>query len=1153
MNFNGLFELFFQDPDYRVLAKDHASNSKKTINKLSVIESARPFLISSLNYEYKTPIIIIVSSAEKARHMYEQIRVWTGKEKPVELFPEPELLPYQRALIDNNTELDSARILTNILNDQLSNRQVIVASVNSIVKKLPDPTLFLQTRLFITEGLNKSPSDIADSLDKLGYISDYLVDKSGTFSRRGGIIDVFPITEKAPVRIEFFGNSIDSLRFFDTVTQRSFKHSVESICIHPATLILEPKNVPDINLANLNDEFNTELAEELDGLKNGFRPCMPDYWAPYFNNNSIIDYLPKNTLVLMDEPESIDQAAEFHHIEAESFRKIKIAAGELPSKYPTPYLNWNILKMNLREFQKIELSSWGLDRDQVKQFPFTTTSNYTGSLPKFIEDVGDLSSKGNRVLVFSYQSDRLAEFLRERNISFSRVDNIETIPLSGSITLIHSLISNGWIFKNTTYLFTDKELFGFSKKQRKPIIQRNSSKLSLPELRSGDYVVHIDHGIALFVDVITMEVSKIKKEYILLEYSKGDRLYVPTDQISRISRYIGANDDNPNLNNLGSREWSLAKENAKKAAVETAQELIELYATRQTVPGYAFSTDTLWQQELEGSFPYVETPDQALAISEIKHDMEKAQPMDRLILGDVGYGKTEVALRAAFKAVMDGKQVAILVPTTILAQQHYSTFKKRLAAFPIEVEVISRFRNHNEQQNILKALKTNSIDIIIGTHRLIQKDVKFLNLGLLIIDEEQRFGVMHKELIKNMSKNIDVLTLSATPIPRTLYFSLTGVRDMSVISTPPGERLPIKTFVTAYNEQLIREAILREFERDGQVYFVHNQVRSIKSIAEKLQNLVPEASFIVAHGQMPEEELENAMADFTEGKIVVLVCTTIIESGLDVPNANTLIVNDADRFGLTQLYQLRGRVGRGVNLAYAYFIYEKSKQLTRDAEQRLRTIFEAGELGAGYEIAMRDLEIRGAGTLLGTKQSGHITAVGFNLYSSLLREAVSDLKSRKGSYQSDRDYTTTGDHIPIIDLPLSAFVPDTFISSINARIDLYRRLNNLQEKQELNDMELEIKDRFGIFPVEVSNLLYIIRLKLLCKSTEIHRIILQENQIVISFNKENRSIDINAILSADRTVRASNNKIWIPYTESDFTWTDKLEKIIWKLAKNGSN
>jgi transcription-repair coupling factor (superfamily II helicase) len=608
-----------------------------------------------------------------------------------------------------------------------------------------------------------------------------------------------------------------------------------------------------------------------------------------------------------------------------------------------------------------------------------------------------------------------------------------------------------------------------------------------------DYVVHVEHGIGRFIGVTTLTTAGSEKEYLVLRYAAGDTLYVPTDQIDRVSRYVGAGDRSPVLSRLGSQEWNRTKQRAKEAAEVLAQELLNLYALREVVPGYAFSRDTLWQQEMEAAFPYVETPDQLEAQQEVKEDMEKPKPMDRLVCGDVGYGKTEVAIRAAFKAVMDNRQVAVLVPTTVLAQQHFATFSERLEAFPIKVEVLSRFRSPSEQRRVIDRLADGTVDICIGTHRLIQKDVVFKNLGLLIIDEEQRFGVNHKEYLKKMRREVDVLTLSATPIPRTLHMSLVGVRDMSTMETPPEARLPVKTYVAEYNDHLVREAILREIERNGQVFFVHNRVQSIAMVAASLRELVPEAEIAIAHGQMPEEELENVMTAFSRGKIDILVCTTIIESGLDMPNANTMIVNKADKFGLTQLYQLRGRVGRGANLAYAYFLYDGGKHLTPIAHKRLRTIYEATELGAGFGIAMKDLEIRGAGTLLGPRQSGHITAVGFSLYTRLLADAVEEQKAMLAGKEKPPPRLPP----PTIDIPLDAFIPEDYVSDVDTRLELYRTLGNVDAAEKLDDILKEYTDRFGSPPPEVENLLYAVKIKGLAAKAGIESITTEEDYIIL--------------------------------------------------------
>jgi len=610
-----------------------------------------------------------------------------------------------------------------------------------------------------------------------------------------------------------------------------------------------------------------------------------------------------------------------------------------------------------------------------------------------------------------------------------------------------------------------------------------------------------------------------------------------------VGHYIGAGDRTPVLTRLGTQEWAKARQNASESAEQVARELLDLYATREVVPGYAFSGDTVWQQELEASFPYMETPDQMTVQQQVKEDMEKAMPMDRLVLGDVGYGKTEVAIRAAFKAVMDGRQVAVLVPTTVLAQQHLATFSQRLAAFPLKVEVLSRFRTSAEQQAILKSLADGSVDIVIGTHRLLQKDVSFKDLGLLIIDEEQRFGVSHKEYLKKMRREVDVLTLSATPIPRTLHMSLAGVRDLSTIETPPGERLPVRTYVAACDKRLVREAILRELERNGQVFFVHNRVQSIDYIVRGLQKLVPEAGIAVAHGQMAEGKLERVMAAFTSGEIDVLVCTTIIESGVDVPNANTLIINQADRFGLTQLYQLKGRVGRGTNLAYAYLLYEGGKRMTSDAEERLKTIFEANELGAGFGIAMKDLEIRGAGNLLGLKQSGHINAVGFNFYNQLLAEAVEERKALKSGVPLE-EIKSRRLPPPAVDLPGAAYIPGGYIVSESGRLEIYRKLAGVKDPSVLEDIAFGLKDRFGPLPDEVQSLLYVVKVKLLAARAGVKSVAVEHGQIVL-WLIEGMTIDSSKFKPvAGYGVTIGRRQLKLDYRTTGKQWPKILEELL---------
>ena len=690
-------------------------------------------------------------------------------------------------------------------------------------------------------------------------------------------------------------------------------------------------------------------------------------------------------------------------------------------------------------------------------------------------------------------------------------------------------------------LITDAELFGFVKETRPTKRMPARSSLFLPQLRPGDYVVHVQHGIGKFSGLTKMSADGGEQEYLVLEYAAGDKLYVPTDQIERVSQYIGASDQAPTLSRLGTQEWQRTKRRVEESVADIAQELLDLYAAREVTQGFAFSPDTLWQQELEASFPYMETPDQIEAIRAVKEDMEKSKPMDRLICGDVGYGKTEVALRAAFKAVMDGKQVAILTPTTVLAQQHFTTFSERLQAFPLKVEVLSRFCSPQKEREILEGLSNGTIDICIGTHRLLQKDVVAKDLGLVIIDEEQQFGVVQKERLKQMRREVGSIALSATPIPRTLHMSLTGIRDMSTMETPPEERLSIKTYVGAYDDTLVRQAILRELERNGQVFFLHNRVQSIALAASKLQALVPQARMVIAHGQMLEEELEKVMTEFIAGEHDVLVTTTIIQLGLDMPNVNTLIVNQADKFGLAQLYQLRGRVGRGINQAYAYFLFDKGKQLTPHARKRLRTILEATELGAGFGIAMKDLEIRGAGNLLGVKQSGHIAEVGFDLYCQLLADAVEELKAKQLGETRKNEARFT----PSISLPLTVYIPEDYVPNLNTRLSLYRRLAKIELTEEIESIARELRDRFGAPPQPVENLLYAVKAKVLATKAEVSSISTDEGQIVIKPRKISRlSVD----KKYDGAIKKGATQLRLDTKHPAIKWKEALEEILQSMA-----
>lgn len=1097
-----LLYLIQEMPAYRRLADELQQRQVST--KVTVLDAAKPYLIAALYRTLRVPVLVATAQPENSKKLYEQLLTWCAS-TPVKLLPEPDALPYERIASDASTELERIQVLASLINCvPTADAPLVVASAPALMQKTTHYSDFTSACHVIKQGIEIEPLSLLSRWEAMGYRLENIVEMPGTISHRGGIVDIYPSTSELPARLEFFGNTVDSIRLFDPANQRS-QTAVSSIVIGPATelltLLLKSKEelepaLNNIELTSCSLEVRQQFEQEIAMLLDKQRPSNMQFYAPLFNEDSILSYLSQDALLILDEPERIGLAIEDFDVKAAELRTEKLERGELPSNFPMPYFAWKDLEIIIESRRCLMLTAWGLADEQPYRLNFIPASSYAGQLPVFIKKAKQLLSQKHRLFLVSHQASRLSELLEEEDIIAAPLTEIKQVPLPGSLTLIQGSLAEGWVMNADTHLFTDTEIFGFIKQRR--LLKRRPvprHKLFI-DMVPGDYVVHIEHGIAKFVGVTTMSTNNTEKEYLVLQYAAGDRLYVPTDQIDRVNRYIGTGEQPPLLTRLGTQEWTRTKQRAKESVEVVAQELLALYAAREVVPGFAFPRDTVWQQELEASFPYVETPDQLEAVERVKEDMEKTKPMDRLVCGDVGYGKTEIAIRAAFKAVMDNKQVAVLVPTTVLAQQHFSTFSQRLDAFPIKVEVLSRFRTPKEQQAVLDGLANGIVDICIGTHRLLQKDVVFKDLGLLIIDEEQRFGVAHKEYLKQMRREVDVLTLSATPIPRTLHMSLVGVRDMSTMETPPEERLPIKTYVAEYSDRLIREAVLRELERNGQVFFVHNRVQSIAYVADKLQSLVPESKIAIAHGQMPEAELEKVMTDFAEGKSDVLVCTTIIESGLDMPNVNTLIVNKADKFGLTQLYQLRGRVGRGTNLAHAYFICDKHMHLSPTAEKRLRTIFEATELGTGFSIAMKDLEIRGAGTLLGVKQSGHINAVGFGLYCRLLAEAVEEQRAKQDGLT---EKLTKPSYLPppTIDLPLPAYIPEEYVPDINTRLSLYQSLVKLDEVEEVEAMAQEFSDRFGTLPVEVQNLLYTLRIKVQAVRAGIDSITTEDRQIVL--------------------------------------------------------
>ncbi|HWO94092.1 MAG TPA: transcription-repair coupling factor, partial [Dehalococcoidia bacterium] len=962
------------------------------------------------------------------------------------------------------------------------------------------------TSVEIVRGQKLPQDDLLRQLVTLGYSIEAITDRPGAASRRGGIVDVHAPDGDAPVRIEWLGDELESLREFDPTTQRSLR-TIERAAFGPAgegLLAFTSEAIGSLrrslNTASLNPEATERVESELSVL--GSRGEADTFWLPFLLQATLFDHIPENALLIVDERAECGSSLRDAEVAAALARDEREQLGELPGGLPLPFAAWDDVEAAIeRQARRIELARWATGEGNGSiRLDFGQAPAFGGQLRSLVSGVAAEARSGDAVVVVSQQAPRIRELFQEVGIAAQAEI---TAPSAGSVAVASGIVSGGWSYQlegRRLLLISDAETFGF-RKQRRLLPERRERVAStlLSEIEPGEYVVHIEHGIARFEGLVRRTSDGREREYMELRYAEGDRLFVPIDQIARVSRYVGPSERPPSLTRLGGAEWSRTTARVRRAVMDLAKDLLDLYAAREVAEGHAFSPDTPWQQELEASFPYVETPDQMDAIRATKADMERLTPMDRLVCGDVGYGKTEVAVRAAFKAVMDGMQVAVLVPTTVLAQQHYETFSERCAGFPVRIEMLSRFRSEREQRRILAEMAEGSVDIVIGTHRLLQKDVAFKNLGLVIIDEEQRFGVMHKERLKRMRREVDVLTLTATPIPRTLHMALAGIRDMSTIDTPPEARQPIRTYVAEYDERLVREAVRRELERGGQVYFVHNRVRNIEHIAEKLRATVPEARIVVGHGQMAEGELERVMHVFAEGEADVLVCTTIIESGIDIANVNTMVVNHADQLGLAQLYQLRGRIGRSARRAYAYLLYEKGKVLSEVARKRLQAVFEANELSAGFRIAMRDLEIRGAGNLLGAEQSGHVGAVGFDLYTRMLAEAVGRLKALRAGKPEPPPRPSTE---VSIDLPLVAYLPESYVPELAVRLALYQRMADVRTPDEAANLAREMRDRFGPLPPAAQQLLYAAGLRAAAMEAGVESIARSDDVLVLKLSQD---------------------------------------------------
>lgn len=982
--------------------------------------------------------LVVFSNEEKAKKAYEEYLLF-GEE--TYLYPARDLLFYYADIKGKTLTNRRMEVLRAIAEKKKEEPVTVITTMDAFLDGIISPDEIQKNRIHITGEDTVDLTKLEQDLTALGYERESQIEAPGQFAVRGGIIDVFPLAEEMPVRIELWGDEIDSIRMFDAKSQRSIEN-ISEITIYPAS-----------------------------------ENC--------FGNNGLVSFLkyfPENeTLLFYDEPHRLQETAETVEAEYTESLKNRADAGMKEGEEELRVFQTKDIISEMNRYSGIGLttleSKCGLFKVRsVYTVQAKGVNPYNNSFELLTRDLKRLKRNGYRVVLLSgsrTRAKRLAEDLRDYDLSSFYSEDMQREVKPGEIMAAYGYASEGYEYPMLKFVvISESDIFGRKKKKKKRKKYEGQRIQDFAELKPGDYVVHENHGIGVYKGIEKIEVEKIVKDYMKIVYAEGGVLYIPVAQMDLIQKYAGADAKKPRLNKLGTIQWGKTKSQVKKAVQIVAKDLVELYAVRQQSEGFVYGPDTVWQKEFEEMFPFEETDDQLQAIEDTKHDMESKKIMDRLICGDVGYGKTEIAIRAAFKAVQEGKQVVCLVPTTILAQQHYNTFVQRLKEFPVRIDLLCRFRPAAEQKKTIEDTKKGFVDILVGTHRVLSKDVVFKDLGLLIIDEEQRFGVTHKEKIKKLKENIDVLTLTATPIPRTLHMSLIGIRDMSVLEEAPNERMPIQTYVMEYNDEMVREAITRELARDGQVYYVYNRVNDIADVAGRIQNLVPDANVAFAHGQMKERELEDIMYDFINGDIDVLVSTTIIETGLDIPNANTMIIQDADRFGLSQLYQLRGRVGRSNRMAYAFLLYQRDKLLKEVAEKRLSAIREFTDLGSGIKIAMRDLEIRGAGNLLGEAQSGHMEAVGYDLYCKMLNEAVRQLK---GGPEAET-FTT------LIDLNVDAYIPEYYIKNEYQKLDIYKRIAAIESEEELEDMTEELIDRFGDIPKKVQQLLVIASLKSLAHS-----------------------------------------------------------------------
>ena len=1075
---------------------------------ISGVSEARVAPCAAHMSKEKSQSIIIVPTYVRAQRLAGDLSFFV-KDKDILVLPEEEQVFLRYEAKNHDRLIERMKALKALRTGQ---PVIVIAPVSAAIKKISPHKAFeekvIKLKLSDISDLEKLKADLV----AMGYEFSVTVENHGQFSVRGGIIDIFTPDNDNPYRIELFGDEVDSIRTFNKDTQRSIEN-LKYVEIYPAEqLTIESESFEKAGKA-IAKEYekqskkleisNPEASGKLIELKNSIceyienvsnLQLLENYIHYFYDDTEFIWNYMDDGRVMLDDPERIFEILEIRENELKEDFKVLLERGEAVPKDSALITGTANLKEILEKRDTVIFTPFpkrvkGIDSfDEIHNINSRQMISFSGNLTLLENEIKSYLKRNYKISIVS-NSDARLDNLREM---LSRIDN------SDRISFEKGTLSNGMDFPEEKHCWiSENDIFKYSKKhkRRKAFKDKGQKIHSFSEMKTGDYVVHINHGIGKFVGIEQLKVQGEKKDYIKIKYAGNDMLYVPVEQMDLVQKYIGNDQATPKINKLSGGEWKATKAKAKAAVAVFAKDLIDLYAKRKMEKGYSFSKDTVWQKDFEDSFPYEETDDQLRATEEIKSDMEKPFPMDRLLCGDVGFGKTEVAARALFKCVSDGKQAAVLVPTTILANQHYYTLKERFEKFPFNVEVLSRFKTPAQQKTIVSKLKSGEIDLIIGTHRLLSKEIEYKDLGLLVVDEEQRFGVEHKEMIKQLKKNIDVLTLSATPIPRTLNMSLTGIKDMSLIEEPPEERYPVQTYVMEQDDRVIRDIIERELSRGGQVYVVYNRVKGIYQLAERIENLVPEARIVVGHGQMNEHALEDAMMSFINGENNVLIATTIIESGIDIPNANTMIIVDSDRYGLSQLYQLRGRVGRANRQAYAYMMYQKDKVLTETAEKRLKAIREFTEFGSGFKVAMRDLEIRGAGNMLGNEQSGHLVNVGYELYCKMVDDAVRALEGEIVNDESREEAT--------VELKASAYIPERYISDEATKLQMYKKIASIRTSDDEDEILDELLDRFGDVPAPCINLIKISHIRYLADLLAITELKQVGNKVVLNFSAEN--------------------------------------------------